>query len=75
MPDSVVTINVGRQAVEIGFKYLIVKKNGEIRKSDRTHNLSELADTVFKEYSINDDYMKWVDVFATYIMNILKMDM
>ncbi len=55
MPDSVVTINVGRQAVEIGFKYLIVKKNGEIRKSDRTHNLSELADTVFKEYSINDD--------------------
>ena len=40
LPDSVVTINVGRQAVEIGFKYLIVKKNGEIRKSDRTHNLS-----------------------------------
>ena len=64
LPDSVVTINVGRQAVEIGFKYLIVKKNGEIRKSDRTHNLSELADTVFKEYSINDDYMKWVDVFC-----------
>ena len=68
LPDSVVTINVGRQAVEIGFKYLIVKKNGEIRKSDRTHNLSELADTVFKEYSINDDYMKWVDVFC-YVYN------
>lgn len=64
LPDSVVTINIGRQAVEIGFKYLIVKKNGEIRKSDRTHNLSELSNTVFKEYSINDDYMKYVDVFC-----------
>lgn len=61
LPHSVVTIFVGRQAIEIGFKYLLLKKTGQI---NRKHDLGELADLFFKEYEINESYMEWVDVFC-----------
>ena len=61
LPDSVVTIYIGRQAVEIGLKYLLFKKTGEIGK---THDLGTLADSLFSEYNINDSYMNDVDSFC-----------
>lgn len=61
LPNSIATINVGRQAVEIGFKYLLLKKTGNI---SYTHNLQELSVLLFKEYKINDSYMEGLDVFC-----------
>lgn len=61
LPNSIVTTNVGRQAIEIGFKYLLLKKTGDI---NYTHDLQELSASLFKEYRINDSYMEWVDVFC-----------
>lgn len=61
LPDSVVTIYIGRQAVEIGFKYLLFKKTGKI---DKTHDLGELANSLFAEYNINDSYMDDIDLFC-----------
>lgn len=61
LPNSVVTINIGRQAIEIGFKYLLLKKTGQI---NATHDLGKLSGLLFKEYKINDNYMEWVDVFC-----------
>lgn len=61
LPSSVVTIHVGRQAIEIGFKYLVLRKNGQINK---THDLGKLSNLFFTEYEINDSYMDGVDVFC-----------
>lgn len=32
LPSSIVTIYIGRQAIEIGFKYLLLKKQGKLIK-------------------------------------------
>lgn len=64
LPDSIVTLNIGRQAIENGFKYLIVKKNGQITKEARKHNLQLLAHIVFDEYNIKDEYMAYVETFC-----------
>lgn len=61
LPNSVVTIYIGRQAIEIGFKYLLFVKNGQINK---THDLGELSNLFFTEYEINDSYMNWVNAFC-----------
>lgn len=61
LPNSVVTAYVGRQSIEVGFKYLLLKATGEIKK---THDLKILSDLLFKEYSIDEDYMEYVDVFC-----------
>lgn len=61
LPDSVVTIYVGRHAIELGFKYLLLKKAGKI---ETTHDLGELAELVFEEYDIKDNYMNYVDSFC-----------
>ncbi|MCI8610916.1 MAG: hypothetical protein HFE66_03210 [Clostridiales bacterium] len=61
LPSSVVTIYVGRQAIEIGFKYLLLKKTGQI---NITHDLGELANLFFAEYKIHDSYMNGVDLFC-----------
>lgn len=61
LPSSVVTIYVGRQAIEIGFKYLLLKKTGQI---NITHDLGELSNLLFTEYKIHDSYMDLVDVFC-----------
>lgn len=61
LPSSVVTIYVGRQAIEIGFKYLLLKKTGQITV---THDLGKLSNLFFAEYEINDSYMDWVEEFC-----------
>ena len=61
LPKSIVTTNIGRHAIEIGFKFLLLKKNGHI---PLTHNLEKLSSLLFNEYKINDSYMQLVDVFC-----------
>lgn len=61
LPNSVATIFLGRQAIEIGFKYLLLKKTGKIKK---THDLKLLSKELFLEYNIKDEYMEFVDVFC-----------
>lgn len=54
LPESIVTMYVGRHAIELGFKYLLLKRTGEIIKS---HNLEELASETYYAYSISEEYM------------------
>lgn len=61
LPNSVVTIYVGRQAIEIGFKYLLLKKTGQIKK---IHDLGELSNLLYLEYNIDSSYMDNVDSFC-----------
>ena len=61
LPRSVVTIYVGRQAIEIGIKYLLFKKSGQVIK---THDLGKLMKQLYIEYNINNEYMDYVDVFC-----------
>lgn len=61
LPSSIVTIYVGRQAIEIGFKYLLLKKNEKIIK---THDLGELSNFLYSEYNINDSYMNDIVLFC-----------
>lgn len=61
LPNSVVTIYVGRQAIEIGFKYLLLIKNVQIIK---THDLEELSNSLYSKYNISDSYMDDVDSFC-----------
>lgn len=61
LPNSVVTIYVGRQAIEIGFKYLLLKKTEQI---NMTHDLGELSSLFFTKYDIHDSYMDYVDEFC-----------
>ncbi len=68
LPYSIVTVFIGRQAVELGFKFLLLKKTNEITK---THNLEILSKQFFFEYKINYDYFDYVyefcDKFCKYI--------
>lgn len=59
LPKSVVTVYIGRQAIELGFKYLLIQKNVTERDL-RTHNLEELAALLWSKYVINEDYMEGV---------------
>lgn len=61
LPNSIVTVYVGRQAIEIGFKYLLLKKNGKIIKE---HDLKTLTELLYSEYNINDRYMVDVNLFC-----------
>lgn len=61
LPSLVVTIYVGRQAVEICIKYLLLIKTGQITRS---HDLEKLSVLLYKEYSINDAYMSGVATFC-----------
>ena len=63
LPKSVVTVYIGRQAIELGFKYLLVQKN-VVEKDLKTHDLKELADLLWSKYSINEEYMKYVTSFC-----------
>ena len=60
IPKSIVAINVGRQAIEIGLKYLLLKKTGRVEK---THELHTLCNQLFLECEINEDYMNDVKNF------------
>lgn len=61
LPNSVVTVYVGRQAIEIGFKYAILCSSGDI---PRGHDLGKLARLFLSTYSVSEEYMKWVDSFC-----------
>lgn len=61
LPKSITTINVGRQAIEIGLKYLLLMKTHRVNK---THDLGVLALLLFSEYEINEEYMKGIDTFC-----------
>ena len=63
LPKSIVTAYVGRQAIELGFKYLLVQRNASV-KNIKTHNLKELADSLWSEYSINETYMAEIPGFC-----------
>jgi hypothetical protein len=62
LPSSVVTVYIGRHAIEVGIKYLLLKKTGQIKYE---HNLGVLSNLLFTEYNIKDEYMKWVNEFCS----------
>lgn len=61
LPDSVVTAYIGRQAIEIGLKYLLLIKQGKII---RNHDLGELCEMLYSVYDIKEEYMKDIDRFC-----------
>lgn len=61
LPKSIVTVYVGRQAIEIGFKFLLLKKTGQVTKK---HDLGVLSNMLYTNYDIKDNYMKDVDSFC-----------
>lgn len=61
LPDSVATAYIGRQTVEMGFKYLSLIKTGSFECS---HDLGILAKSVFKSYTLDKGYWKYVDEFC-----------
>ncbi len=68
LPKSVVTIYIGRQAIELGIKYLLLKKGSQVPKD---HKLGDLMQLLFSEYKINDNYMNYViDFCKEYCKNI-----
>lgn len=68
-PNSVVTVYIGRHAIEIGFKYLLVKKTGHI---DTIHDLEKLSNMLYSEYNINDEYMDYVQEFCKYFSQYIE---
>ena len=61
LPNSIVTIFIGRQAIEIGFKYLLLNKTKQVTKG---HSLEKLSGLLFSEYEIKDSYMNFVYEFC-----------
>ena len=61
LPNSVVTVFVARQAIEIGFKYLLLKKTNQVKNE---HNLENLSNQFFTEYAVNENYMDGVNKFC-----------
>lgn len=72
LPNSVATAYIGRHAIEIGFKYLLIKKTNQIKNE---HDLGILSNLLFTEYNIKDDYMKYVNEFCEFFVNILREEM
>ena len=54
LPESVVTVFVGRQAIEIGIKFIILNSSGKLMKG---HDLGVLAGELFSECTITENYM------------------
>lgn len=68
-PNSVVTVYIGRHAVEIGFKYLLLKKTDQI---DTIHDLEKLSNMLYSKFNINDDYMDYVQEFCKYFSQYIE---
>lgn len=62
LPNSIVTVYVGRHAVEIGIKCLLIKKIGYVKNE---HNLGILSELLFEKYNIKDNYMDYVRNFCS----------
>ena len=69
LPSSVVTVYIGRHAIEVGIKYLLLKKTGQIKYE---HNLGVLSNLLFTEYHIKDEYMNWVNEFCNLFCNYIE---
>lgn len=61
LPNSVVTAFIGRQAIELGLKYLLLNKTGDF---DKTHDLKTLCDSLYSKCNIKDNYMENIGVFC-----------
>ena len=61
LPHSVVTSYIGRQAIELGIKYILLIKTSSFHQ---THDLALLSEKLFTECRIVDDYMKDIDKFC-----------
>ena len=61
LPNSVVTVYIGRQAIELGIKYLLLRKGSQ---GHMTHKLKDLMELLFSVYEINDNYMDYVVPFC-----------
>jgi len=57
MSNSIVTAYIGRHAIEMGFKYILVKNNEEFPK---THSIGELSDLVASKCKENSE--KWEQI-------------
>lgn len=62
-PNSIATAFLGRHAIEVGIKYLLLIKTGQIIKQ---HDLEKLSKKLFEECAVPDDYMKDVPMFCCY---------
>lgn len=69
LPNSIVTIYIGRQAIEIGLKYLLLIKTGQIQKE---HDLGKLSKLLHLKYTIVDTYMNYVDNFCEAFCNYIE---
>ena len=61
LPNSVVTIFIGRQAIELGIKYLLLRNSNKVHM---THDLKHLMELLLSEFEINDSYMDYVVSFC-----------
>ncbi len=71
LPKSVVTAYIGRQAIELGFKYLLIQKNVTERDL-KTHNLEKLAALLWSKYVINGDYMEGILDFCNIYSKMIE---
>lgn len=62
LPQSVVTAYVGRHAIEVGLKYLLLKESGEIKN---THELNELVSLFFSQITENEEYLGNIAEFCS----------
>lgn len=69
LPNSVVTAYIGRHAIEIGIKYLLLKKTNQIKNE---HDLGLLSNLLFNEYNIQEDYMKYVNEFCEFFCKYIE---
>ena len=61
LPDSIVTVYVGRHAIELGFKYLLFKKTSKL---EYRHDLSGLSEQLLSKYGLENNYLEWIDTFC-----------
>ncbi len=61
LPNSVVTAYIGRHAIELGFKYIILKQTNEIAL---THSLKDLSVLFFKKCAASDSYLSDIISFC-----------
>ncbi|WP_304472252.1 hypothetical protein [uncultured Faecalibaculum sp.] len=64
LPNSVVTVFIGRQATEIGFKYLLLSNGCSIKKI-KTHDLADLSRLFFDICNDKPYYLEWLEEYCT----------